>query len=98
MTTEKLVELFDKHEDVYLQFSRVTNPRSGRPDLNAFLLLEELLPGRKADMIACSEHDQCFIEVRVDELAEVINEAQVVELIRSSICLDRNLESLYLNT
>lgn len=39
MTLEELEAAFERHEDDFLKFDRIANPRSSRPDLHAFRLL-----------------------------------------------------------
>lgn len=98
MTREELNELFEKHSDnEYLEFNRVENPRSKRPDLHAFLLLDELVPG-EGDLVSAAEHDEYFIHVDIDELCAVITEAQVVELLRCGLSYDDYTESIKSHT
>lgn len=87
MRTRELQELFDAHGREYLKFDRVSNPRSKRPDLHAFLLLDELVPG-DSDMISCAWHDNIGLEIRLSDLAKVITEEQVIELIRCGVRID----------
>ena len=49
-----ITEIYDKYGDEeFLKFERVENKRSQRPDLHAFLLLDELVPD-KSDIIAAT--------------------------------------------
>jgi hypothetical protein len=86
-------EVFEKNEDEFLKFDRVESPRSSRPDLNAFLLLDFLVPG-KVDMVCAAEHDEIFLDVSPEKLAEVATEAQIVELIRCGVRYDESVDSL----
>jgi len=84
MTVEKLEEMLDDNDDEYIKFDRIENKRSQRPDIHAFLLLDELCPGT-TDMVAGAAHDEIFLDVSLEDLAKVITEDQVVELIRCGV-------------
>lgn len=92
---EELIALFDKHKDAFLQFKDIANPRSRRADLHAFLLLDELTPG-KANMIADAEHDYIWLGVDVDELLAVITEDHVIELTRCGVMYDDDTDFLFM--
>ena len=90
MTIEDLQAIFEKHNDEYIKFERVTPKLSQYADLHAFLLLEKLLPLTDAacvgrDMVSAAEHDESYLNVDLGELAEVIAEDQVVELARCGV-------------
>lgn len=96
MTTDELIELLgDRTTDEFLKFDRVQNKRSQRPDLHAFLLLDELVPG-KSDMVACAEHDEIWLDASAEELATVATGEQVVELVRCGVRYDDGAGSLAL--
>ena len=84
MTVERLEEMLKADSDEFLKFERIENKRSNRPDLHAFLLLDELCPGT-TDMVDAAEHDEIFLEVSLEDLATVITEEQVIELIRCGV-------------
>lgn len=85
-----LEALFEKHEDEYIKFERETAPRHPRPDICAFLMLHELAPGKTGrDMIGAAEHDEIWLDVDVDTVAEYANEQQIVTLIRCGVRFDR---------
>lgn len=82
-----LEEIFKKHIKEYLEFKRVENKLNSRKDLHAFILLNDLLPS-DGDMVSAAAHDQIWLSVGLDELAEVATEAQIIDLIRCGIRLD----------
>lgn len=84
MTLDEMEDLFDDDGDEYLKFERVENKRSSRPDIHAFILLNELVPGTR-DMIAAAEHDEIYLDVDPETLAEVATEEQIIELIRCGV-------------
>lgn len=87
MTRDELQELFEKYEDSeYIKFDRIPAERrfSNRPDLNAFILLDKLVPG-KSDIVACAEHDEIYLETNLDKLADAINEDQILDLVRCGV-------------
>jgi hypothetical protein len=87
MTTYEVRELFSKHSDEeYLEFERVPQKLSQRPDLHAFLLLESLFP-RDRDMVRSARHGQFWLDVDIDEFAPVATEPLIVELLRCGISL-----------
>lgn len=90
MTRDELISILRSGE--YLKFDRVVTRRSQRPDLHAFLLLDEILPPRiggnaqaAPDMISCAEHDQIWLAVNIDELAERVTREQAIELVRCGV-------------
>jgi hypothetical protein len=60
---------------------------SRRPDINAFLLLDRLVPG-KLDIICHSEHDEITLDIDVDELNKVGTEEDALDLIRCGVRYD----------
>jgi hypothetical protein len=96
----KIEKWFKEEEDEDLggieefrEFGRIAAPPSQRPDLCAFLLLDKLLPGDR-DIVACAEHDQIWLNVDIDELAEVASKDDVVYLLRCGVWYDGDVESL----
>lgn len=90
MDSEELQAMFEKHNDEYVKFDRVQKKVSNRMDLHAFMLLDMILPG-SCDMVAAAEHDMIYLDVEIAELAEVITEEQVIELVRCGV--NCNLEN-----
>ena len=86
MTVEELEELFEKHDEEMCKFERVADKLSRRADLHAFLLLDRLVPG-EMDIVACAEHDQIMLGVDLEELAAVVTEEQVIDLVRCGVML-----------
>ena len=89
MTQHEIRELFEQYRDEYLKFDRVQNPRSKRPDLHAFLVLDELVPSDR-DMIACAWHDNIGLSVELGDLAPVVTEEQIVDLIRCGVRINED--------
>jgi hypothetical protein len=87
MTVEEMKALFEKHDKEYIEFDRVKVKRSSRPDLHAFLLLDELIPDKGVDMVAGAEHDEVYLAPELEEVAGAITEEQVVELVRCGVRL-----------
>lgn len=82
--SEWLEAKFEECENDFLEFDRVENKLSSRPDLHAFILLNELVPSDR-DMIASAEHDQIWLDVDADQLAKVITEEQIITLRRCGV-------------
>jgi len=86
--------IIDSHEDEFLKFDRVANKRSQRRDLHAFLLLDELVPG-KSDIVDAAGHDQIWLSILFDEFPETVTEEQVIELIRCGVFLEEDTLSMF---
>ena len=88
----EIYEKFENFNDDYLKFERVENKRSKRPDLHAFLLLDELFPSHM-DMICNAEHDEFWLNISDDD-AETLTDDQILELTRCGILWDDGLKML----
>jgi len=91
MSAEEIIALFEKHEDVHYLEGVFHKPETyygptKRRDLNAFLLLERLVPG-EGDMISAAEHDEFFLDVGLEELAKVATEEDVKTLLRCGVTI-----------
>lgn len=84
MSTDELIQLFEKHEKEFLQFENIQNKLSNRSDLHAFIVLDKLVPGT-CDIVSGAGHDQIWIDVTPDQLAAVATEEQVIDLIRCGL-------------
>ena len=93
MTLQELHALFELYEPESHKFENVENKRSQRPDLHAFLLLDELWPGNR-DIVSSAEHDEIYLGVTPDALAEVATPEIVRELRRCGVRYDRGTDSL----
>jgi hypothetical protein len=87
MNEEEVEKFFEDHNDEFLKFDRIKEKRSGRSDLHAFLLLDELFPG-SSDMVCSAEHDEIWLDVEAGQLGEKASGAQLVELIRCGVRID----------
>lgn len=98
MTPKDIQNLFQKHDNEYIEFDRVETKFSRRPDLHAFLLLDKLVPGTE-DIVSTSEHDEFWLGVDIQDLAKSgITEAQIVDLIRCGVSYDREFDCLRMTT
>lgn len=97
MEIEKFVNLMEQaSEDVKLgAFDSVINKSSKRSDLHAFILLDKLIP-IKQDIISAAEHDVVYLGVDIEELAKVITEEQIVELVACGVSYDSSIDCLYM--
>ena len=94
MTLEEMIVLFESDED-FSEFEKVENPLYPRADICAFLLLDKLLPGGTRDMITSAEHDQIWLDVDCEKLAEVITEEDVRTLRRCGVMYDADSLSMF---
>lgn len=65
----------------FKEFECVESKRSNRPDLHAFIMLNELFP-KSRDMVTSASHDQIWLDVSEEEI-ETLTEEQILELSRS---------------
>lgn len=84
-----LFQMFEKFEDEFLKFDRVTYKLSSRPDLHAFILLNTIQPSED-EMIADAAEDHIWLDIDCRELAKVITEAQIIELARCGVFYDKD--------
>jgi len=85
--------------DEYMKFERVEPKPSYIPDLCAFLMLEslDLIPkiehgpnaGRHWSIVANAEHDEIFLQVDMDKLAETATEEFIIDLYRCGVMYDQ---------
>jgi len=79
-----LEKTFEKYEDQYLETKNVTLDYS-RPDMCAFMLLDRLLGAKDTDMICGAAHDEIFLDVDCERLAEVATEEDILTLIHCGV-------------
>lgn len=96
-TIEELAKDWDVCSEEYRKFERVEDKRSSRPDINAFTLLNELVPDKKP-IVTAATHDQFYIGVDMNKLVQAINRKHIVELIRCGVMFDPVEESLFMFT
>lgn len=94
MTYKQMCKAFEKFGDEeYIEFERVENKRSTRPDLHAFLLLAELFPS-DSDIVSGASHDEIYLDIGAEELAKKANEGIILELVRCGVRFDGETDSL----
>lgn len=86
-------ERFNQFDNEYLNFDAVQDKRSYRPDLHAFLLLDDLFPNPGTDMVAAAEHDEFWLDVCDDKIAKLTDD-QILELVRCGVRYDSDVDSL----
>jgi hypothetical protein len=103
MTTEELLELFQKHEDGYGERNYTPQKElmvTSRGDLNALILLDKLCPkeptyrGMAPDIVCSAEHDQIWIDVELEDLAKVATSDHVNALVFFGMFIDSSTDSL----
>jgi hypothetical protein len=90
-----LKKFFEDHENEFLEFKRVENKLSNRPDLHAFLLLEKLVPG-KDDIVGSAAHDEIYLSTDVEKLLKVASEQDLIDLRRCGVLYNNDYDSLYM--
>jgi hypothetical protein len=85
---------FDKYIDMRgNRFETIKEPLHRRPDMCAFLLLDRLVP-TDGDMVGAAEHDQIWLNVDCEKLAEVATEEDIRMLDACGVFLDEDTDSL----
>jgi len=77
-------ELLEFHDGEFLEFERIENPPTLRPDLCAMLKLHELVLGG-CNIISHSEHDEIFFGVSIEDLEKVATEDDIIYLARCGV-------------
>jgi len=85
---ERFEDVNDEHGD----FDSIKKKRSIRPDLHAFLLLDELFPG-DSDLISSSEHDEFYLDISYESI-EKLTDDQILELTRCGVMYNDDSECL----
>lgn len=91
-----LKEMFDKYQEEHGEFSEITNQFSSSPDIHAFILLDKLCPAEGEDMISCANHDEIFLRVAPDDVAEIITEEQVRDLVRCGVMYNEDEDCFWM--
>jgi len=90
-------ERFAAVDDDYIKFERILNKRNKRPDLHAFLLLDEIFPGGSTDMVCAASHDVIYLDIDSDKLVHLTDES-ILELTRCGVMYDSESDSLSMFT
>lgn len=95
-----LKTVFEAHDDEFLRFERIEQKLNQRPDVHAFILLDQIVEPKKNrlggvnDMVCTAEHDEIWLSVNTDDLAKLATEDQIIDLIRCGIRYDDDIEML----
>ena len=76
----EIKRLFEKHDGEFLKFERVENKKSKRPDLNAFILLDNLFTEEKNIISGACEGD-VSINFKEEQML-LLSEDDIIELRR----------------
>jgi len=79
-------ESITEESDDFSEFEKIENKRSQRPDVHAFLLLDELFPGG-SDLIDYAGHDEIGLDI-CDEQVATLTDDQILELNRCGVRYD----------
>lgn len=92
---EKMLEIFrEGGDEEYLEFDRIENKLSSRPDLHAFIVLNELIPSNR-DIVCAAEHGRIWLDIDTEELAKLIDEPTVIDLIRCGVMAEDDCLTLF---
>ena len=93
------MNIHDKFElvnDDFLKFDRVENKLSTRPDIHAFILLNELFPDTR-DIVAAAGHDIIYLDITTEQTAKLTDE-QILDLTRCGVMFENESEGLSMFT
>ena len=93
MSEEDMDERWERlTEGEFLMFEQVSPKRSRRPDLHAFLLLDELFTGTN-NIVAAAAHDEIWLDIEGEDVAN-LSDDQIIELARCGVMYDSENDSL----
>jgi hypothetical protein len=87
MTVDEMIDFAEENNEEYIKFEKVENKLHNRPDVNAFLLLDKLIPGNRPIIIGAG-YDEYWLEPDLEELAKVITKENILDLIRCGVRFD----------
>lgn len=90
----ELKERFDAMEYRVDGFDSISNKRSNRTDLHAFILLDGLFPG-KIDILDWAEYEKIWLSIELKDI-ETLTDNQIEELVQCGVFYDEDQESLYI--
>jgi hypothetical protein len=88
-----LHDRFEQFEAEFLKFERIEKPLSPRRDIHAFLLLDQIVPGKRP-IISAAEHDEYYLDIECDEFAGKVTDDQIRDLYRCGIRYDPSNDCL----
>jgi hypothetical protein len=86
-----ITKIFKDNEDEFLKFENCTEKVCERADLCAWAILDRLVPGDD-DMVSSAEHDEIFLVVEPNEIADIATEEDIINLIRCGVRLDTQFD------
>lgn len=86
MKVLEMIEYFEKQDDL-------RDYKVPRNDMTAFILLNKLIPFEDR-IISHAEHDQIWLNVDIEKLANVITEDDINVLVNNGVWIDTKSESL----
>lgn len=93
MARKTLKDRFDQFEDDFLEFKGVVSPKHPRPDLCAFLMLHELDPKGKVDIVEDANYEEIWLSIDLKKVAKA-DDGVIRDLVRCGIRLDDDRQML----
>jgi len=88
MTIAEIQAWFEEESEAeFLEFERIEAPRHRRPDMCAFLMLDEIQPGDR-DMVSDARHDEVYLDFDVDAAADKLTPEILRDLSRCGVRYD----------
>lgn len=97
MHADELRKLFNEYgeTDEPHKFDRIPVKFSKRDDLHAFILLDKIMPDGHT-MVSAAGYDEIFLDFDIEELAKVITQEHILELVRCGVSYDSHHDRLYM--
>jgi hypothetical protein len=89
----EISERFDLVSNEYGKFELVENNKSKRPDLHAFIFLDELLETSDSDIVSAASHDVIYLEINSEDI-EKLTDSHILELTRCGVMYDSENDCL----
>lgn len=86
-------ELFEKHQDEFLQYERDYSLKDKAKDVTLFNMLSDKIPPHK-DLIIGAWYEEIFFDVDLDDFVTFFSEEEIVRMIRCGLRYDSERECL----
>lgn len=88
---------FNAVSDEHRKFERISNKRSLRRDLHAFILLDEKFPTYNSAIVGAASHDEIWIDLDSEDIEKLTDE-NILELVRCGVMYNEEHDSLSMFT
>jgi hypothetical protein len=90
-----LDERFKLFHEEFLEVERISERHSTRNDLNAFMILDRLVPGMTCDIVSGAEHDMIWLDFIEHDLNAAATDEDIKNLIRCGVSMQDGALVMY---